>query len=209
MQTMKHKEIPTPRGPEERSDPGFGAVVSTASGRRLLNTDGTFNVRRTGLPWSEAVSLFHAALVGVRALMIRMANRRKNELIELNATLSYSFVETVDGESMRRYRALPLDRSKVTFLPLSWTTHSRRPCMLARRTRPTRWSGMPSSPTSSTRRATMGCFRWTSRGSTRSSPRADLPVVRGSRAAVARNVSVPRFVSLQSRNQRIFQRRHP
>ena len=65
MQTMNFKAIPTPRGPEESSDPGFGAVVSTASGRRLLNPDGSFNVRR--------------------------------------------------------YRPLPLDRSKVTFFPLSWT----------------------------------------------------------------------------------------
>lgn len=237
MQTMNYKAIPTPRGPEESSDPGFGVVVSTASGRRLLNPDGSFNVRRDGLPWSEVVSLYHAALVaswplflgwvaviyvginvlftaafllggpaaivgpaegsvggviarafflsietfgtigygnlapagllanwvvtvesfvsmlaqalitglvfarfarptaavtfsrravvapfqGGRALMIRMANRRKNELIELTATLSYSYVETVGGDSVRRYRALPLDRSKVTFFPLAWT----------------------------------------------------------------------------------------
>lgn len=237
MQTMNFKAIPTPRGPEESSDPGFGAVVSTASGRRLLNADGTFNVRRDGLPWSEVVSVYHAALVaswpvflgwvsliylginfvfavafflcgpaaivgpgaetlggefarafffsvetfatigygnlsphgvlsnvivtveafigvlaqalitgllfarfarptaavtfsrravvapfrGGRALMIRMANRRKNELIELAATLSYSFVEKVAGDSVRRYRALELDRAKVTFFPLAWT----------------------------------------------------------------------------------------
>jgi len=56
-----------------------------------------------------------------RALMIRMANRRKNELIELTATLSYSYVEMVGGESVRRYRPLPLDRAKVTFFPLAWT----------------------------------------------------------------------------------------
>lgn len=237
MQTMNFKAIPTPRGPEESSDPGFGAVVSTASGRRLLNADGTFNVRRDGLAWSEVVSVYHAALVaswpvflgwvaliylginfvfavafflcgpaaivgpaaetlggefarafffsvetfatigygnlsphgvmanvivtveafigvlaqalitgllfarfarptaavtfsrravvapfrGGRALMIRMANRRKNELIELAATLSYSFVETVDGDSVRRYRPLDLDRARVTFFPLAWT----------------------------------------------------------------------------------------
>lgn len=234
---MNFKAIPTPRGPEESNDPGFGAVVSTASGRRLLNADGSFNVRRDGLPWSEVVSLYHAALVaswpiflvwvaliyfginilfagafllagadalsgpgaasmggpfarafffsvetfatigygnlapngfiahaimtvealmgliaqalitgllfarfarptaavtfskravvapfqGGRALMIRMANRRKNELIELTATLSYSFVEEVGGDSVRRYRPLPLDRAKVTFFPLAWT----------------------------------------------------------------------------------------
>jgi inward rectifier potassium channel len=237
MQTMKYAAIPTPRGSEEKSDLGFGAVVSTVSGRRLLNPDGTFNVRRTGLPWSEAVSLYHSALmlswpvflgwivviylginvlfgvafalcgtaaltgpaastlggeflrafffsvetfatigygnlapqgllahtimtvealVGVlaqalitglffarfarptaaitfsrkaviapfqngRALMIRMANRRKAELIELTASLSFSFLETAGGVATRRYRPLVLDRSKVTFFPLAWT----------------------------------------------------------------------------------------
>ncbi|MDH5234499.1 MAG: ion channel [Gemmatimonadota bacterium] len=237
MQTMNFTAIPTPRGPEEKGDLGFGAVVSTASSRRLLNPDGTFNARRVGLPWSEAVSLYHSALTarwpefflwvivifvginvtfgiafalcgpaglsgpgtdmmggtlvrafffsvetfatigygnlapqsvpahvimtveafvgilaqalitglffarfarptaaitfsrhavvapfqGGRALMIRMANRRKAELIELSATLSFSFVETVGNQSMRRYRPLTLERSKVTFFPLTWT----------------------------------------------------------------------------------------
>ena len=237
METMNYAAIPTPRGPEEKGDLGFGAVVSTASRKRLLNPDGTFNVRRVGLPWAEAVSLYHEsltiswshflgwvvviylginlifaaafalcgpgalagqgteimggtfarafffsvetfatigygnvipsgllahwimtveALVGVlaqalitglffarfarptaavtfsrraviapfkdgQALMIRMANRRKNELIELRASLSFSYLDTSNGQSLRRYRALMLDRSHVTFFPLAWT----------------------------------------------------------------------------------------
>ncbi len=237
METMNYAAIPTPRGPEEKGDLGFGAVVSTASRKRLLNPDGSFNVRRVGLPWAEAVSLYHSALtlswpqffgwvvliylginilfgalfllcgpgalvgsgaasmggafarafffsvetfatigygnispagamphfimtfealVGVlaqalitglffarfarptaaitfssraviapfkdgKALMIRMANRRKNELIELKASLSFSYVNDENGVSMRRYRALTLDRAEVTFFPLAWT----------------------------------------------------------------------------------------
>jgi inward rectifier potassium channel len=237
METMNYAAIPTPRGPEEKGDLGFGTVVSTASRKRLLNPDGTFNVRRVGLPWAEAVSLYHdaltiswphflgwvvviylginlffavafalcgagalagqgteimggtfarafffsvetfatigygnvipngllphwimtfEALVGVlaqalitglffarfarptaavtfskraviapfkdgQALMIRMANRRKNELIELKASLSFSYLDTANGQSLRRYRALMLDRSHVTFFPLAWT----------------------------------------------------------------------------------------
>ncbi|MBX7117827.1 MAG: hypothetical protein K1X31_02385 [Gemmatimonadaceae bacterium] len=236
METMNFRAVPTPKGPEEKGDLGFGTVVST-NARRLLNPDGTFNVRRTGLPWSEAVSFYHAALVmpwpafvgwvvasyfginllfatayflcgpaalvgtatgpftgdfgrafffsvetfatigygnlapegaaahfvmtfealvgvlaqalitglffarfarptaaiqfsrraviapfqGGYALMMRMANRRKNELIELEASLSYSYVDEVNGEQLRRYKPLPLDRAKVTFFPLAWT----------------------------------------------------------------------------------------
>ena len=237
METMNYAAIPTPKGPEEKGDLGFGAVVSTASRKRLLNADGSFNVRRVGLPWSEAVSLYHSALtarwpqffgwvvliyvginvvfgalfalcgdtalvgpgaasmggtfmrafyfsvetfatigygnispsgtaphvlmtvealVGVlaqalitglffarfarptaaitfskraviapfrdgKALMIRMANRRKNELIELRASLSFSYLDESTGVAMRRYRPLTLDRAEVTFFPLAWT----------------------------------------------------------------------------------------
>ena len=237
METMNYAAIPTPRGPEEKGDLGFGAVVSTASRKRLLNPDGSFNVRRVGLPWSEAVSLYHSALtlrwphffgwvvliylginlffgalfmlcgdgaligtgaaamggafarafffsvetfatigygnispagalphaimtlealVGVlaqalitglffarfarptaaitfsrravvapfrdgKALMIRMANRRKNELIELRASLSFSYLEHTGENPLRRYRPLVLDRAEVTFFPLAWT----------------------------------------------------------------------------------------
>ena len=234
---MNYAAVPTAKGPEEKGDLGFGAVVSTASRKRLLNPDGSFNVRRVGLPWSEAVSLYHSALtarwtaffswvvliylginlffaatymlcgdaaivgtgatsmggpfarafffsvetfatigygnispagmpalfvmtfealVGVlaqalitglffarfarptaaitfskraviapfrdgSALMIRMANGRKNELIELKASLSFSYVDASGGVPVRRYRALALDRAEVTFFPLAWT----------------------------------------------------------------------------------------
>jgi inward rectifier potassium channel len=237
METMNYAAIPTPKGPEEKGDLGFGAVVSSASRKRLLNPDGSFNVRRVGLPWSEAVSLYHSALtlrwpaffgwvvliylginllfgalfalcgdealigsgaatmggtfarafffsvetfatigygnispagalphllvtvealVGVlaqalitglffarfarptaaitfskraviapfkdgKALMVRMANRRKNELIELKASLSFSYLENTGDNPLRRYRALDLDRAEVTFFPLAWT----------------------------------------------------------------------------------------
>ena len=56
-----------------------------------------------------------------QALMIRMVNRRKNELIEAAALLTYSCLEQVGSQSVRRYRPLALERAKVTFFPLAWT----------------------------------------------------------------------------------------
>ena len=56
-----------------------------------------------------------------QALMIRMANRRKNELIELRASLSFSYLEHTGENPLRRYRPLVLDRAEVTFFPLAWT----------------------------------------------------------------------------------------
>lgn len=47
---------------EEERDLGFGSVVTGQSRERLLNPDGTFNVRRTGLPWITSLNLYHTLL---------------------------------------------------------------------------------------------------------------------------------------------------
>lgn len=59
---------------------------------------------------------------GGQSLQFRIANRRKNEIIQLEAQVLFSAMEA-DGRGglVRRYRPLPLERNKVTFFPLSWT----------------------------------------------------------------------------------------
>jgi len=54
--------------------------------------------------------------------MFRLANRRRNEIIELEAQVLFSAMEA-DGRGglVRRYTPLTLERNKVTFFPLSWT----------------------------------------------------------------------------------------
>ena len=47
---------------EEIKDLGFGAVVAKESRQRLLNRDGSFNVKRTGLPFWSSLSPYHALL---------------------------------------------------------------------------------------------------------------------------------------------------
>jgi inward rectifier potassium channel len=44
---------------EEDRDLGFGSVVSGQSRERLLNQDGSFNVRRTGLPVLSSLNVYH------------------------------------------------------------------------------------------------------------------------------------------------------
>ena len=57
-----------------------------------------------------------------RALEFRIANRRRNEIIELEAQVLFSAMERDSGGSLvRHYTPLPLERNKVTFFPLSWT----------------------------------------------------------------------------------------
>lgn len=47
----------------ENRDLGFGSIVSRESRQRLLNPDGSFNVRRAGLKYVSSLNFFHASLV--------------------------------------------------------------------------------------------------------------------------------------------------
>jgi inward rectifier potassium channel len=56
------------------------------------------------------------------ALMFRIVNRRRNEIIQLEAQVLFSAMEADGrGGTVRRYSTLALERNKVTFFPLSWT----------------------------------------------------------------------------------------
>ncbi len=48
--------------PVDRNDLGFGSVVARQSRERLLNRDGSFNVRREGLGFFLSLSLYHSLL---------------------------------------------------------------------------------------------------------------------------------------------------
>lgn len=56
-----------------------------------------------------------------RGLMFRIANQKSTQIIELEATVIYSWMEN-DGERwIRRFQQLPLERDQVSFFPLAWT----------------------------------------------------------------------------------------
>jgi inward rectifier potassium channel len=50
---------PEPHPPDVNSDLGFGSVVARELRRRLLNRNGTFNVRREGLTLLQSLSAYH------------------------------------------------------------------------------------------------------------------------------------------------------
>ena len=58
---------------------------------------------------------------GGTGFMIRIANRRRNELVEMSAKVIFSRMEVRDAQAIRRFYELPLERSRVTIFPLSWT----------------------------------------------------------------------------------------
>src|SRR5512140_40622 len=75
---------PPPRDPRQENldtDLGFGSIVARESRQRLLNRDGTFNVRREGLGVLQSLSAYHYLLkvswpkfIGFAALGFVLAN---------------------------------------------------------------------------------------------------------------------------------------
>src|SRR5579859_2095992 len=55
------------------------------------------------------------------AFMFRVTNARSNQIIELEAKVIFSRFEDTPKGRMRQYYLLPLERSRVSFFPLTWT----------------------------------------------------------------------------------------
>jgi inward rectifier potassium channel len=91
-----------------------------------------FQALATGLLFARfsrptaSILFSRAALIapynGGLSLQFRIANRRKNQIIQLESQVLLSMMERdARGDRVRRYYPLPLERNKVTFFPLSWT----------------------------------------------------------------------------------------
>jgi inward rectifier potassium channel len=58
---------------------------------------------------------------GITAFEFRIANARRNQIIELEAKALFARFEEADGRPLRRFYPLKLERDRVVFFPLSWT----------------------------------------------------------------------------------------
>jgi inward rectifier potassium channel len=79
---------------------------------------------RFSRPTAKVLFSRHALIApyqNISAFEFRVANARSNELIEVSAKVLLSRFEEVDGMRTRRYYPLPLERTGVVFLPLTWT----------------------------------------------------------------------------------------
>ena len=56
-----------------------------------------------------------------RGVMFRLANLRRNMLIDLEIEIIFSYNENVDGKIVRRFYPLDVERRKVSVLTLNWT----------------------------------------------------------------------------------------
>jgi inward rectifier potassium channel len=57
----------------------------------------------------------------IQSLQFRVVNRRRNDLMEIQARVLLMTVEYKDGQPTRQYRQLKLEREQVLFMPLTWT----------------------------------------------------------------------------------------
>jgi inward rectifier potassium channel len=62
-----------------------------------------------------------APYLNINGLMIRLANEKSNQIINVEASVIFSRNETVDGFIKRKYYGLDLERNKVKFFAMSWT----------------------------------------------------------------------------------------
>ena len=68
-----------------------------------------------------SATMLVAPYQGMQSLQFRVVNRRRNDLMEIEARVLLMTVEEKDGQPERRYRQLKLEREQVLFLPLTWT----------------------------------------------------------------------------------------
>ena len=56
-----------------------------------------------------------------KAFMVRLANKRRSKLIELEVQVVFTRNENKNGKVIRQFYTLELERSKISLLPTSWT----------------------------------------------------------------------------------------
>lgn len=90
---------------------GFAVVTGVLYGR--------FSAPRAKILFSRNVII--APYKDKKGLMFRIANKRSNQLIEVEADVVLALNVMEDDRLVRRFYTLELERKKVSFFPLSWT----------------------------------------------------------------------------------------
>lgn len=115
---------------------GYGTIHPVGIVPNLLVTIESYysllaNALITGLvfarfsrPTAKIIFSEHAIIApyrGVNALMFRLVNSRKNQLIELKIQVLFTRFVEKQGVQTRIFDLLELERERVSFLPLAWT----------------------------------------------------------------------------------------
>jgi len=115
---------------------GYGHIVPTSLSANMLMTveavAGLFGLALgTGLifarfsrPLAGIVFSRHAIIApyqGIKAFEFRVANRRRNQIVDVEARVIFARLDKTDGLIRRVFDELELERRRVSFFPLSWT----------------------------------------------------------------------------------------
>jgi inward rectifier potassium channel len=90
---------------------GFAFVTGIIYGR--------FSKAKSRLLFSDKMLI--SPYRGIQGLKFRVANAKKNQLIEMKATVLYSHLVSENGITKRTYISLPLEIDAITMFPLPWT----------------------------------------------------------------------------------------
>ncbi|MEO8148944.1 MAG: ion channel [Bacteroidia bacterium] len=71
--------------------------------------------------FSFSENMIVAPYKDITALQYRVANRLSHQLIDVEAQISFSIIQEINGNRVRKFYFLPLELSKVAFFPTSWT----------------------------------------------------------------------------------------
>lgn len=115
---------------------GYGHVIAVGTAANILVTLEAFlNIVGVALSTGVVFARFSrptakiiysrqavvAPYKGILALEFRIANSRTSQIIELEAKVILSRIEATGEGLVRKFRDLHLERTRVTFFPLSWT----------------------------------------------------------------------------------------
>ncbi len=80
---------------------------------------GRFSRPRVKLLYSKNAII--APYKDINGFMLRIANKRKNELIEVEALVMMSKVEKENGKDVRKFNTLKLELARIGILSMTWT----------------------------------------------------------------------------------------
>ncbi|UBM59899.1 potassium transporter [Marinilongibacter aquaticus] len=80
---------------------------------------GRFSRPSPKIRWSENALI--APYFDINGLMFRVANERSNQVFDVQVRIMFTRNELEDGELIRRYYSLDLERERVKYLATSWT----------------------------------------------------------------------------------------
>jgi inward rectifier potassium channel len=115
---------------------GYGSIAPRAIGAQILSSfEGLLGVLgfavATGLLFGRvsrpsarigfSENMLVAPYQDITSLQFRVVNRRKNDVVDLEARVLLMTVEMEEGQPQRKYQLLNLERPQVMFLPLTWT----------------------------------------------------------------------------------------